>query len=74
MKNSKPKAKRSHGLSRLERLLQASISHEIRIKSLRRELLELSARIARVEAPPGIYGTLSSPTMEELRNADWIGR
>ena len=50
MKTSKKAhSTRKHGLSRLERLLQASISHEIRIKSLRRELLELSARIARVE-------------------------
>lgn len=52
--HSTRKPKRSHGLSRLERLLQASISHEVKIKSLRRELLELSARIARVEATPAV--------------------
>lgn len=54
----KPKSKRKHGLSRLERALQASIRQELWIKSIRLELLELSARIARVEASPKAPNTL----------------
>jgi hypothetical protein len=40
---------RSHGLSRLERLLVKSISAELKIKSLKAELCALSARVSRME-------------------------
>lgn len=43
---------KSHGPSRLERLLERSIQHEIKIRSLRRELLALSAKIAIIEHCP----------------------
>lgn len=48
------KPKRSHGPSRLERLLERSIQHEVKIRSLRRELLALSAKIAIIEHCPAI--------------------
>lgn len=48
MKNSKPKAKRSHGLSRL----RLELAQKRMYRTLRRELLELSARIAALEPEP----------------------
>lgn len=45
---------RKHGPSRLEKLLQQSIRHEIKIRSLRRELMTLSAKIALIEHCPAI--------------------
>lgn len=45
---------RKHGPSRLEKLLQDSIRHEIKIRSLRRELLALSAKIALIERCPSV--------------------
>lgn len=54
MKSKQAPSTRSHGPSRLERLLQQSIRHEIKIRSLRKELMSLSARIALIERCPAI--------------------
>ena len=43
------KKPRKHGLSRLEKLREASIRQELRIKAMRSQLLSLSMRIARLE-------------------------
>ena len=49
MKSKKAHSTRKHGLSRLERLLEASIQHEVKIRGMRSQLLTLSMRIARIE-------------------------
>jgi hypothetical protein len=41
---------RKHGLSRLEKLLQASIRQELKIKALRRDLCALSLQFAQFKA------------------------
>jgi hypothetical protein len=41
------KAKRKHGLSCLEKLLQASIRQELQIKALRRDLCQMSLELRR---------------------------
>jgi hypothetical protein len=55
------KAKRKHGLSRLEKLLQASIRQELQIKALRRDLCALSARIGQIEHCPAIESDIPGP-------------
>lgn len=45
---------RKRGLSRLEKLLQDSIRHELHIKTLRRLLVKLSYQISRIERCPAI--------------------
>jgi hypothetical protein len=61
------KPKRRHGLSRLEKLLQDSIRHELAIKRMKNDLvrlsLEFSMHCAKSDSsevwpwePPGVYG------------------
>ena len=45
------KPKRKHGPSRLEKLLEVSIRHELQIKHLRQLVMALAVRLAAVERP-----------------------
>jgi hypothetical protein len=54
MKSKQTRSTRKHGLSRLEKLLEASISQELKIKRMKTELMTLSLRVAKIERCPAI--------------------